>query len=222
MLREWYEGDEDAEQYEVPDIEGCTPKCLKEQPMSLRALKELGRNVADQEVNLLVSGVLELCCVSKQAKRPEFNDEMGEQLMDSNPPLPCLLAAFSSGDAVVGCFDDGPDGNGSDTATQPRHPLKVSGPAGVGQGFRSLGVVCETLAAASRLIDRMPGNDGGVITREERFSLGVPNFRLSRPSRQWARRRVDGSSGCSPVGRIGGSYFCSEVSRVALNKLATK
>jgi len=57
-------------------------------------------------VNLLVSGVLELCCVSKQAKRPEFNDEMGEQLMDSNPLLPCLLAAFSSGDAVVGGFDD--------------------------------------------------------------------------------------------------------------------
>lgn len=35
VLREWYEGDEDAEQCEVPDIEGCTPKCLKEQPMSL-------------------------------------------------------------------------------------------------------------------------------------------------------------------------------------------
>ena len=30
MLREWYEGEEDREQYEVPDIEGCTPKCLKE------------------------------------------------------------------------------------------------------------------------------------------------------------------------------------------------
>jgi hypothetical protein len=26
--------------------------------------------------------------------------------MDSNPALPCLLAAFSTGDAVVGCFDD--------------------------------------------------------------------------------------------------------------------
>jgi hypothetical protein len=35
-----------------------------------------------------------------------------------------------------------------------------------------------------------------------------------RPSRHWARRRVDGSSGCSPVGRIGGSYFCIEVSQV--------
>ena len=29
MLREWYEGEENPEQYEVPDIEGCTPKCLK-------------------------------------------------------------------------------------------------------------------------------------------------------------------------------------------------
>ena len=54
----------------------------------------------------LITGLLELCRVSRQAKRPEFTEDMGEQLMDSNPPLPCLLAAFSSGDAVVGCFDD--------------------------------------------------------------------------------------------------------------------
>ena len=168
MLREWYEGEEDAEQYEVPDIEGCTPKCLKEQPMSLRALKELTRNVADQEVNPLIRGVLELRRVSQQAKRPEFTDDMGEQLMDSNPALPCLLAAFSSGDAVVGCFDDEAE-TAMEVTPQPNLviPLKLSDPAGVRQGFRSLGVVCETLAAASRLIDRMPGNDDGVITREE-------------------------------------------------------
>ena len=35
MLREWYEGEENPEQYEVPDIEGCTPKCLKERPIIL-------------------------------------------------------------------------------------------------------------------------------------------------------------------------------------------
>jgi len=35
------------------------------------------------------------------------------------------------------------------------------------QGFRTLGVVCETLAAASRLIDLMPGNDDGVIGCEK-------------------------------------------------------
>ena len=168
MLREWYEGEENAEQYEVPDIEGCTPTCLKEQPVSLRALKELSRNVADQQVKLLIGGLLELCRVSKQAKRPEFTDEMGEQLMDSNPSLPCLLAAFSSGDAVVGCFDDEAQ-TAMEVTPQPNLiiPLRLCDPVSVRQGFRTLGIVCETLATASRLIDRMPGNDGGVITHEE-------------------------------------------------------
>jgi hypothetical protein len=36
----------------------------------------------------------------------------------------------------------------------------------VRKGFRTLGVVCEALAAATRLIDLMPGNEEGVITRE--------------------------------------------------------
>ena len=45
-------------------------------------------------------------------------------------------------------------------------PLRICDPASVRQGFRTLGVVCETLAAASRLIDLMPGNEEGVITRE--------------------------------------------------------
>ncbi len=106
--------------------------------------------------------------ISKRAKRPEFTEDMGEQLMDSNPPLPCLLAAFSSGDAVVGCFDDEAQ-TAMETTPQPNLiiPLKLSDPTGIQQGFRTLGVVCDTLAAASRLIDLMPGNEDGVIAREE-------------------------------------------------------
>ncbi len=168
MLREWYEGEENPEQYEVPDIEGCTPKCLKEPSLSLRGLTELNRRIRNQEVKALVRGLLELCRVSNQAKRPEFTEDMGEQLMDSNPPLPCLLAAFSSGDAVVGCFDDEAQ-TVMETTPQPNLiiPLKLSDPTSVRQGFRTLGVVCDTLAAASRLIDLMPGNEEGVIAREE-------------------------------------------------------
>jgi hypothetical protein len=168
MLREWYEGEENPEQYEVPDIEGCTPKCLKEPSLSLRGLTELNRKIRNQEVKALVRGLLELCRVSNQAKRPEFTEDMGEQLMDSNPPLPCLLAAFSSGDAVVACFDDEAQ-TAMETTPQPNLiiPLKLSDPTGLQQGFRTLGVVCDTLAAASRLIDLMPGNEEGVIAREE-------------------------------------------------------
>jgi hypothetical protein len=46
-------------------------------------------------------------------------------------------------------------------------PLKLSEPVSIGKAFRTLGIACETLAAASRLIDLMPGNDDGVIAREE-------------------------------------------------------
>jgi hypothetical protein len=168
MLHEWYEGEENPEQYEVPDVEGCTPKCLKERPLSLRGLKNLNRSIRNREVRALVSGLLELGSISQQAKRPEFTEDMGEQLIDSNPPLPCLLAAFSSGDAVVGCFDDEAQ-TAMETTPQPNLiiPLKLSDPTSVRQGFQTLGVVCDTLAAASRLIDLMPGNDDGVITREE-------------------------------------------------------
>ncbi len=168
MLREWYEGEENPEQYEVPDIEGCTPKCLSERPLSLKGLMDLSQRIRNEEVKALVRGLLELCWVTKRAKRPEFTEDMGEQLMDSNPPLPSLLAAFSPGDAVVGCFDDEAQ-TAMETTPHPNLiiPLKLSDPTSVRQGFQTLGVVCDTLAAASRLIDLMPGNDDGVIAREE-------------------------------------------------------
>ena len=168
MLREWYEDEENAEHYEVPDIEGCTPQGLQEPSLSLRGLKDLNQRMRNKEVRVLISSLLELGSISRQAKRPEFTEDMGEQLMDSNPPLPCLLAAFSSGDAVLGCFDDEAE-TAMETTPQPNLiiPLKLSDSTSVRQGFRTLGVVCDTLAAASRLIDLMPGNEEGVITREE-------------------------------------------------------
>lgn len=167
MLREWYEGEENPEQYEVPDVEGCTPRHLKEPPLSLRASKNLNQKIRTKEVRAVVSSLLELCSISHKAKRPKFTEDMGEQLLDSNPPLPCLLAAFKSGDAVVGCFDDEAE-TAMEVTPQPNLiiPLQLSDAASVRQGFRTLGVACDTLAAASRLIDLMPGNEDGVISRE--------------------------------------------------------
>src|ERR1700732_3653174 len=138
--------------------------------LGLRGLKELSHKIRSQQVKALIGGLLELCAVSKQAKRPDFTEGMGEQLMDSNPALPCLLAAFSSGDAVVGCFDDEAL-TAMEVTPQPNLiiPIQLSDPTSVRQGFRTLGVVCDTLAAASRLIDFMPGNDDGVISRGEQL-----------------------------------------------------
>lgn len=140
---------------------------IAQEPLSLRALKELNEDVHNPQVKATITGLLELCRISKQAKRPAFTDDMGEQLMDSNPALPCLLAAFSSGDAVVGCFDEEAE-TAMEVTPQPNViiPLKLWDPESVRDGFRTLGVICETLASATRLIDEMPGNEEGVIARE--------------------------------------------------------
>jgi hypothetical protein len=167
MLREWYEGEENAEQYEVPDIAACTPKCLREPPLSLSDLRNLGQKVRNQQVEALIAGLFHLCSLSAKATRPAFTEGMGEQLMDSNPPLPCLLTAFSPSDAVVACFDDEAE-SAMEVTPQPNVivPLNLCDPASIRRGFRTIGVVCNSLAAASRLIDLMPGNEDGVITRE--------------------------------------------------------
>ena len=167
MLRQWYEGEENAGQYELPDVEGCTPKCLKEKPLSVRGLRTLRGTMRNEQVKALIDGLLGLWRTSRRTKRPEFSEDMGEQLVDSNPPLPCLLAAFSQADAIVGCFDD--EGQTAMEVTpQPNLiiPLKLSDVVSVRKAFRVLGVACETLAAATRLIDLMPGNDDGIIAPE--------------------------------------------------------
>src|SRR5437879_10800034 len=95
---------------------------------------------------------------------------MGEQLMDSNPPLPCLLAAFTAGDAVIGCFDDEAQ-TAMETTPHPNLiiPLQLSDPASVRRGLRILGGVCDTLAAASSLIDLMAGYYDIVIVASVRY-----------------------------------------------------
>jgi len=42
-------------------------------------------------------------------------------------------------------------------------PLWADQPASVQAAFQTLRVVCDTLSAASRLIDHMPGNDQWLI-----------------------------------------------------------
>ncbi len=62
-------------------------------------------------------------------------------------------AAFTAGDAVIGCFDDEAQ-TAMETTPHPNLiiPLQLSDPASVRRGLRILGVVCDTLAAASRLL----------------------------------------------------------------------
>jgi len=74
-----------------------------------------------------------------------------------------LLAVFKSEDAIEGCFEEAQGMMELTPEPSLIIPLVADQPRSVQTAFRTLGVVCDTLAAASRLIDRMPGNDQWVI-----------------------------------------------------------
>jgi len=164
MLREWVDGEPDEDQHEIPDVEGCIPVSLKRRPLGRRCLREVKSRVKGKEAKSLLDGVIELARISEQVDRPKLTDEMREEMGDLNSPLPGLLAVFKCEDAVEGCFDEEAQGM-MELTPEPSLiiPLRADRPRSVEAAFRTLGVVCDTLAAASRLIDRMPGNDQWVI-----------------------------------------------------------
>ena len=113
-----------------------------------------------------MEAVLALDQLSCQAKRPELDDETGQQLSDCNPPLPCLLVVFAEADGVAACFDEEAEGM-MEVEPQPNLiiPFDPTDTESVQRTFHMFGVACQTIAAASRLIDQMPGNDQWIIAR---------------------------------------------------------
>src|SRR5207249_10820355 len=93
MLRQWAEGEE--EQYEIADVAGSVPACMKRKPLSLESLRRLGVEAGSREAKAVIAATLELQGVSERVKRPAFSNEIGEQLADSNPPLPSVLVVFA-------------------------------------------------------------------------------------------------------------------------------
>jgi hypothetical protein len=164
MLRDWIKGEADEDQYEIPDVEGCIPACIKERVLSRRKLREVRAQLGPRQAGLLIDAVLDLADFSGQAKRPELTEQMREQLGDTNPPLPSLLAVFVEGDSVEGCFVT--DSQTMMEATPEPSvilPFNAHQPESVRQACRTFGVICDTLAAASRVIDLMPGSERWVI-----------------------------------------------------------
>src|SRR5205823_5690173 len=165
MLREWAEGDE--EQYEIADVAGYVPDCMKRKPLSLESLRRLGVEAGGREAKAVIAATLELHRVSEKVKRPAFSDEIGEQLADSNPPLPSVLVVFTENDAVEGQFDDESQSM-MECTPEPNLIVLLNAfdPGSVQAAFTTLAAVCETLGAACRLIDLMPGNERWVTDSE--------------------------------------------------------
>jgi hypothetical protein len=159
-LREWAAQEPDADQYELPDVAGSIPPCMRQAVLENSELAHVKDRIKDSTAKKLVDAVLALASVSRGVERPELDDDVGEQLSDCNPPLPCLLAVFADGDAIAGCFDEEAQGM-MEVEPEPNIiiPFDPTNAESVHRTFNIFGVACQTIAAASRLIDLMPGND---------------------------------------------------------------
>jgi len=163
-LREWAAQEGDADQYEIPDVPGSILAFMRQTALNKGDLACLKARIKDPLAAKLVEAASNLDRLSARAKRPELSDNIGQQLADCNPPLPCLLAVFAEGDCVGAAFDEEADGM-LEVTPEPNLiiPFDSASTDSVHDAFHVLGVACETVAAASKLIDLMPGNDKWVI-----------------------------------------------------------
>jgi hypothetical protein len=166
MLREWAEGEE--EEYEIADVAASVPAGMKEKPLGLRTLRRMATQARGEGVKALLAAALELERTSGLVPRPEVTDEMREQLMDTNPPLPAALVVFAENDSVEAQFEDESQSWG-EVSSEPNliFPLSAFDHESIRSAFHILAVVCRTLATASRLIDLMPGNEKWVSDWED-------------------------------------------------------
>lgn len=159
MWKEWIEGEEHAEQYELPDVEGCIPPGMRQEFLKAEDLRDLMSGVKDDAVHRLIEAAIALDQVSRRLDCPEISEDSREALMDCNPPLPALLVSFKRQDAIVGCFDEDSQ-TMLEAEPEPGFLAEINpaDPGNVRQAFDSLAALCETLAAASRLMGLLPGD----------------------------------------------------------------
>ncbi len=164
-LKDWIANEPDADQYELPDVEGSIPPCMKHPPLGLKELSLLTGQMTEPLAAKLVAGLFDLKKASEKTERPQLDDGIGELLSDCNPPLPSLLAIFAEGDGVAALFDEESQGM-MEVTPEPNLiiPFDPGNRESVGGAFNGFGVACETLAAASRLLNLMPGNDKWIVT----------------------------------------------------------
>jgi hypothetical protein len=141
---------------------------MKQKPLSLRNLCRIGKQARGETIKALIAGALALGRTSALVRRPEFTDDLREQLMDANSPLPAALVVFAENDSVEAHFEDESQSWG-EAQSEPNLilPLSAFDPGSIRSAFHTLAAVCRTLAVASRLIDLMPGNEKWVTESEE-------------------------------------------------------
>lgn len=161
-LREWYEGDPDGGEIELPDVEGSIPECLRRKPLSARGLEQILRSTRERHVRELLERARDLYRVSGSAACPTVDDETSELLFDCGEPVPAMVAVFTEHDAVECAFDEDCQGM-LEVTPEPNLILPFNGNSvrSTARAFRQLEVLCRMLELADKLIAFMPGNHRG-------------------------------------------------------------
>lgn len=155
QLRRWYEADPDNESVELPAVDAAIPACLRKRwrPFKGRFIEELTEKAVNRKVRALLRGVIDLNRTSLKGDRPHLGERAEANLMDSNPPVPALLAVFNKHDAIEGCFDEESQGM-LECPPEPNavFSFSVENAETVREAFRLLSVVCDVLRQAAGLI----------------------------------------------------------------------
>jgi hypothetical protein len=159
-LEENYDPAEDCEALAaLPDRNSILPPCMKRQPLGNRSFRALlSRMRPGSQVARLLGATLDLDRVSESVRLQEIPEPVREQFYDCNPPVPVLLAIYQQGDAIEASFDD--ESQSMQEATpEPSVLIPFDGrdPKSTEQAFKCLGGVLDTLAAARRVLDLVPG-----------------------------------------------------------------
>lgn len=160
MWKEWIEGEANADEYEIPEVEGSIPAAMKEGPLTMEALRRVISSLQDERIRRLLEAAVNLDRISRASSSPEISESTREAFMDSNPPLPALLVSFKRQDAIMGCFDEESEAM-LEVTPEPCFLVEINPQEArsVRKAFGSLAALCETLAAASRLAGLLPGHN---------------------------------------------------------------
>ncbi len=155
-LRDWYSADPDAGEVEVPEVDASVPASALRKPLSRSAMRRVLPGCSG-EVQSWMYQAMALERLAARIPRPQLPEQAQEELSDCNPPLPCLLVVFSRRDNTEACFDTEAESM-MEVPPEPNLiiPINAFDQVSVRVAFATLATVCETLAAASKLIASLP------------------------------------------------------------------
>jgi hypothetical protein len=160
ILEDNYDPHEDAEALAaLPKRDAILPPCMKREPLRQRALKRIVSQLAPRSrVRRLLTATLELARLSRTVRLPQIPEPIRELFSDCNPPVPILLAIYRLGDAIEAAFDDERQSMLEATPEPwPLIPFDGTDLNSTRQAFACLGAALDTLAAARRVLDLVPG-----------------------------------------------------------------